>query len=254
MRSAWKVRVAGWISRPAPAAERAGHDLRQTCRRRDRRSLPLPDNRPCDAATPGLFAVAPDQVGQLALREGIHQIARRSALLGIEAHVERSLVSEGEPSLRLIELERRQPEIEQDAIERRNPSLSGNDGEIGKVGVDRDEALADAGVLLQRECAVDRGGIGVESDNDSVWRRCTRAVPGYDRRHRRCRPEYRPPGRGCNPETTSARSTGRWPGAELDVELATGADTIVTIRGRRRAPGGARFVQRSMHRQPRAGG
>ena len=41
--------------------------------------------------------------------------------------------------------------------------------------------------------------------------------------------------------------------AELDVELATGADTIVTIRGRRRAPGGARFVQRSMHRQPDAG-
>ena len=170
MRSAWKVRVAGWISRPrrppsAPATISASRVVVSIGARSRSR-----DNRPRDAATPGLFAVAPDQVGQLALREGIHQIARRSALLGIEAHVERSLVTEGEPSLRLIELERRQPEIEQDAVERRNPSLSGNDGEIGKVGADRDEALADAWVLLQRGCAVDRGGIGVEGENDPVRR------------------------------------------------------------------------------------
>ena len=73
-------------------------------------------------------------------------------------------MAEGEPSLRLIELERRQPEIEQDAIERRDSSLSGNDGEIGEVGVDRDEALGDARILLQSACAVDRGGIGVEGE------------------------------------------------------------------------------------------
>ena len=96
----------------------------------------------------------------------------------VEAHVERSLVSEGEPSLRLIDLERRQPEIEQDAIERRDSSLSGNNSEISEVGVDRDEALGDARILLQSKCAVDRGRIGVESDNDSVWRRCIEQCPG----------------------------------------------------------------------------
>src|SRR5688500_9683372 len=112
----------------APAAERTGHDLRQSCGRLDRRSFPLADDRPRDAPAPGLFAGAPDQVGQLAFREGIHQVARGNALLGIETHVERTLVTEGKPSLRLIELERRQPEIEQDAVERRKPSLSGNDG------------------------------------------------------------------------------------------------------------------------------
>jgi hypothetical protein len=83
----------------------------------------------------------------------------------VEAHVERSLVSEGEPSLRLIELERRQPEIEQNAIEWHNPSLSGHGGEIGKVGADRDEAPGDAWGLLQRRCAMDGGGIGVEGED-----------------------------------------------------------------------------------------
>jgi hypothetical protein len=80
-------------------------------------------------------------------------------------------VTEREPSLRLIELERRQPEIEQDAIEWCNPSVSGNDAEIGKVGVDRDKALADAWVLSQLERAVNCGGIGIEGENDPVWRR-----------------------------------------------------------------------------------
>ena len=79
-------------------------------------------------------------------------------------------MTEGEPSLRLIELERRQPEIEQDAVERRDSSLSGNGGEIGEVGADRDEALGDGWVLLQGACAVDRGGIGVEGENDPVRR------------------------------------------------------------------------------------
>jgi hypothetical protein len=87
-------------------------------------------------------------------------------------------MTEREPSLRLIELERRQPEIEQDAVERRNPSVSGNDAEIGKVGVDRDEALADAWVLSQLECAVNCGGIGIESENDPNWRRCIEQCPG----------------------------------------------------------------------------
>jgi hypothetical protein len=99
-------------------------------------------------------------------------------MVGIEAHVERPLVTEGEPSLRLIELERRQPEIEQDAIERRNFSLSGNGDEVGKVGANRDEALGDGWVLLQRPCALDGGGIGVESKNDPVRRRSLQKRPG----------------------------------------------------------------------------
>jgi hypothetical protein len=79
-------------------------------------------------------------------------------------------MTEREPSLRLIELERRQPEIEQNAIEWHNPSLSSNGGEIGKVGADRDESLGDIWVLLQRRCAVDGGGIGIEGENDPVRR------------------------------------------------------------------------------------
>ena len=79
-------------------------------------------------------------------------------------------MTEGEPPFRLIELERRQPQIEQDAVERSNSSLSGNDAEIGEVGVDRDEALGDGWVLAQGTCAVHRGGISVEGKHDPVWR------------------------------------------------------------------------------------
>jgi hypothetical protein len=70
----------------------------------------------------------------------------------------------------LIELERREPEIKQDAVERRNPSVAGNDGEICEVGADRDEAPGDVRVLLQCAGAGDRGGISVEGENDPVRR------------------------------------------------------------------------------------
>src|SRR5688500_20374324 len=55
----------------APATARGGRDLCQLRRRLDRRSLPLPGDRPRDAAARGVFAVAADQVRRPALRAHI---------------------------------------------------------------------------------------------------------------------------------------------------------------------------------------
>ncbi len=86
-------------------------------------------------------------------------------------------MTEGEASLWLIELIRRQPEIEEDAIEWCNRSLSSNGGEIGKVSANRDEAPGDVRVLLQRRCAVNGGGIDIEGENDPVRRRRLEECP-----------------------------------------------------------------------------
>ena len=53
---------------------------------------------------------------------------------------------------------------------RRDSSLPDDGGEIGEVGADRDEALGDGWVLAQGICAIDRGGIGVEGEDDPVRR------------------------------------------------------------------------------------
>src|SRR3712207_5011255 len=127
-----------------PAAKRARHDLRQSRRRLDRRLRPLPHDGARDAPAARLLAEPPDEVGQLALRKAIDEITRGDALLRVEAHVERSLVTKREPPLGLVELRRRQTEIEQNPIQRRDPMLSGNCSQFREVCAHRYQSFTNA--------------------------------------------------------------------------------------------------------------
>ena len=79
----------------------------------------------------------------------------------------------------------------------------------------------------------------------------SRAAPGYDRRRRRCRP-------GIDRLVAAAMRRPLPQGAQAGVRLLSSnlqsnwqrEQTDRHNPGQRRAPGGARFVQRSMHRQP----
>ena len=56
--------------------------------------------------------------------------------------------------------------------------ISSNGGEIGEVGVDRDETRGDGWVLAQGRCTIEGGGIGVEGENDPVRSRRFEQRPG----------------------------------------------------------------------------
>ena len=119
MRNAWKTRVAGWVRRGCrgfggsdPFDERG-----ELLGRGDRRDPAGVDDGPGDARCLGLLAVAPEERGQLGGVERGEQLGGRHAAAGVEAHVERAAGPEAEPALAVGELEARQAEIEEGAVD-----------------------------------------------------------------------------------------------------------------------------------------
>ena len=73
-----------------------------------------------DAAREALFAVAEDRVGELALGRPRDQIGGGLALRSVHAHVERFVALKAEAAARRVELQRRDAEIGQRAVDHRN--------------------------------------------------------------------------------------------------------------------------------------
>src|SRR5579862_1892980 len=142
-------------------AERLGHDLGQLRRACDRSGGGY-----ClrDAARLLLLAVAEDHVGEHALARGVDEIGGALAVLA-HAHVERTVGAEREAALRLVELEGRDAEIEDDAagllprdrIHRRERALRQREPALEL----RDQLLAardGVGIAVDAEHAAFRGG------------------------------------------------------------------------------------------------
>ena len=66
-----------------------------------------------------LLAQREQQIGEVALRQRVHQIGSRTTT-ALHAHVERPIKTEREAALGLIELERGDTEVEDHAIKRRH--------------------------------------------------------------------------------------------------------------------------------------
>ena len=103
-------------ARPAARAGDARHDRGEAPRGGDRLARALGDQGPGDAAGGGLFAVARHDRGQLARRERVHQGGGRGVLRAVHPHVERSVLLEGESPGRVVDLLRRDAEIEEDPV------------------------------------------------------------------------------------------------------------------------------------------
>ena len=104
---------------PAATAERLRHHRRQLRGPRDRLDLARRDDGSCDAPALLLLAEREQHVGDLAFAGPADPLGRAFAPGGVHAHVERTIILETEPALRLVDLWRRNAQIEQHAVESR---------------------------------------------------------------------------------------------------------------------------------------
>ena len=140
MRSAWNVRVAGWIwfglartTRPTMSASarvvRIGASLRAaTMARATRARMPL-------------LAELEDDVGEIALRGLRHHVGGARAVAA-HAHVERAVEPEREAALGLIELHRGHAEIEHDAVDRGVAEFFRDAIELGEARLDQRQSAS----------------------------------------------------------------------------------------------------------------
>ncbi len=189
MRSAWNVRVAGWMARACPGS--------RTRARRPRRRRPA--GRRCRWVRPGargddgardptrvrLLAVRPDEPRQGVLVEGRHELAGGDAGGGIEAHVQGSLGAEAEAPLAFGQLVGAQPEVQQDAVDLAEARVPGDLTEAPEVGVTEHEPIAVAGEPLPRALQRTRDRHRGQAPDHRGWR--PPGSGGCALRRRRCR-------------------------------------------------------------------
>src|SRR5439155_3134041 len=92
----------------------------QASGRVDRRFLARGDERPRDPPRKALLAVLEDRVGELALRRFRNEIRGRLASAAVHPHVERLVALKAEAASRRVELQRRDAEIGERAVDAGN--------------------------------------------------------------------------------------------------------------------------------------
>src|SRR5262249_9816258 len=162
-RSAWKVRVAGWIApgracttwatmSASAAVVRMGAPARAHDRARDR-------------ARVALLAERRDDDGKIALGSMRHDIscARRRAA---HAHIERTVEAEREAASGFVELHRGDAEIEDDTVDRVMAEATRDRRKIGEAVLDQHEPPA--ACLDQGGAARDRALVAVDRDHVAI--------------------------------------------------------------------------------------
>ena len=156
----------------AAPTQGAGDDLRQPRRRLDRRPFPLVDDGAGDAPAAWFLAVAPDEVGQFPLRKRVHQVARRSSLVrGSKRMSSGPARRKANPRSGSSSWNDERPRSSRMPSRGTTSAVASNRRQVGEVGLDRDEAFANAWLLLQSCGAVDRRRIEIEGEDDPVRRR-----------------------------------------------------------------------------------
>ena len=178
-----------------------------------------------DRTRAALLAQGRDNRGKLALRcRGNHLCRGRSA--AAHAHVERTVVTEGKPPLRLVELHRGNAEIEHHAIDRLAGRASPDGAEIREFVLDEREPRGRASHKLGAAC--DRGGIAIDRDNAAIRGSEERAAvaAGAER------------GIDIDAAIAYAEELDRWAGEHGNVTSQSASDSTSAVAARRhsRAP------------------
>ena len=161
----------GRVDSPAAARPRRGDaldELGELLGRLDRRLAPGRHDRSRDAWRERLLTEAPKQRGQLGGVERREQLRGRHAARGVEAHVERARAPEAESALRVGQLETRQAEVEQHAVDPCKALLGRNAAELAKVRLAKDHAVTEA--LQAKTNSGDGRPIGVQSKKAAIRR------------------------------------------------------------------------------------
>jgi hypothetical protein len=151
MRSAWKARRAGWgpVRRAAAGTAAAG----------------LVDE-PGDAAGEALLAVLAQDAGQLGAGIVVDHLGRGDPAGRVHAHVEGRVGAVAEAAFGLVELQRRDAQVVEDPVDRRQPEPVRHLGQVGEGGGHRDQAVPRPGEPLAGQG--EGGRVAVEADHPSV--------------------------------------------------------------------------------------
>ena len=120
-----------------------------------------------DAAGERLLAEAPEERGQLVLVEGREELGGRHAAAGVEAHVERPAGPDPEAARVVGQLEAREPEVEQAAVDRPEALLRRDRRQLPEVRLAEPEPVPEPGP----EAGADPGDgrpIGVETEEAAI--------------------------------------------------------------------------------------
>ena len=148
MRSAWNVRVAGWMAPGRACTTRAT----MSASARVVRIGASARARTMARATARAWRSSPsdrDDGGEIALGRLRHHIGRARPGRA-HAHVERAVEAEGEAALGLVELHRRHAEIEHDAVDRVVAETARHRFEIGEAILDQRQPAARAAARGRR--------------------------------------------------------------------------------------------------------
>jgi hypothetical protein len=149
IRSAWKVRLAGW-----PPVRRA------------REGLPgaLSHDGCGDAGREPLLAVLAEHPGELAPVVGVEDVGGRPARGRVHPHVQRRVLAVGEPALGDVELHRGDPEVEQDPVGVLEPEVTQRVGDPVERRVHGGEPVTEGREALAGQAQ----GLGVAVETDDA--------------------------------------------------------------------------------------
>ena len=128
-----------------------------------------------DAAREALLAVVENRVGQLALRRARDQIGGRVAAASVHAHVERLVALKTEATAGPVELQRRDAEIGERAVDERHAAIVEHGVDRAVIGVHELDAIAPRRERFARASA---------SASASRSRPMTRVAPRFQERAR----------------------------------------------------------------------
>jgi hypothetical protein len=140
----------------------AEDETTEVVRGHERLARAAPNDRGRDAAGLRLLAVLGEDAAQLDLIPAVHDVGRREAKVWVRTHVQRARRAKAEPSLSVGELDRREAEIEEDAVDLIEAVLAGHDVANREVGADEDGASAEP--CEDPPCFRERFGIDVEPE------------------------------------------------------------------------------------------
>lgn len=146
----------------------AEHEAPEVVRRQERLARAPANDRRGDPPGLRLLTVLGEDPAQLGLIPAVHDVGRRDAKVRVGAHVQWAFRAEAEPPLRVGELDRREAEIEKDAVELVEPVLAGHDVAKREVGADDDGAIAEA--REDAPCFFERRGVDVQSEKSARGR------------------------------------------------------------------------------------
>ena len=134
----------------APGApRRRGHrrvqQLHQVAAALERPLPPPPPDRPRDPCGEPLLAVLPQHARQLGHRVGVEHVGRGRPAVAVHPHVEVGIAGVGEAPLVGVELQRGDTEVEQHAVDPREPQLREDVGDLVVDGVHEMRAVGVGG-------------------------------------------------------------------------------------------------------------